>query len=199
MNKRKIATIVAALFMAVTLFLTASAFIQFLSAKNTQDNSAYVNGTVTDLTLSRPTVQTATRFNGPTYVVQVPGYYVSYNFIPKNSTHKYSKTYYGINESQYGSLNIGGSIKVYYNAQNPNLNNPNGDQSSSGQLETLTIIFGALFVVSLIVFILLKNHKQNPQPTYNNGNYPSITPTIYPTVDNAPAVVVSENENNNTK
>ena len=151
--------------MAVSLFLTVSALLQFLTANNTQNNSAHVSGTVTNLALFRPHINSApTKFGGRvTSITQDPGFFVSYKFYPQNSAQAYSKTLYGINESQYYNLHTGGSISIYYNTQNPSLNNPNGDQSSSGQLAVLTIVFGAIFVVSLMVFILLKSHKQNPQ------------------------------------
>jgi preprotein translocase subunit SecG len=201
MNKRKISTIITALFVAVSLFLTVSAFLQFMTAKNTQDNSAHADGTVTNLALFRPHINSApTKFGGDvTSVTQDPGFFVSYKFYPQNSTQAYSKTLYGINQSQYYNLRVGGSINVYYNAQNPSLNNPNGDQSSSGQLEVLSVVFGAIFVLSLAVFILLMRHKQNLPPSYSNDSYSNITPTVYTTADNSQTAVADEQETNKDK
>lgn len=53
-------------------------------------------------------------------------------------------------------LSLSGPIELYYDVQKPSLNNPVGDESSSGQLEDITIVSGAVFVAVLAALLFIK-------------------------------------------
>ena len=146
--------------MIAALFITISAGLQFATAQKTHAHAAYATGTVTKLSKDRPYPVYRPRclINcRPLYYAHDPGCYVSYRFTPMNSNKMYSKTLYGISESLYSNLRLQGPIKLYYDSQEPNLNNPAGDESSPSQLAAITLISGAVFAASVVALLLIRS------------------------------------------
>lgn len=128
----------------VSLAVTASATIQFFVTKNIQSHSAYTNGTVTKLYTTSITNKKKVAYT----------YWVQYTFSPTSNRTIYHETY-GLNQVQYNSLHVGGSVSVYYDTQKPNVQNVAGYQQDPSSLEEVALVSVAILLLSLVSFVVI--------------------------------------------
>lgn len=136
--------------------------IQYNTAKQIQSHSTYTTGTVTKL-------YATPKRDVTTGQILSYSYYVQYTFIPFSNNRKYSETY-GINKNEFIALHKGSLIGVYYDTQNPNLQNVAGYQSSQESLLIIAVVFAVIFILLVIGIAMLSKRARNTKMNTNKDS-----------------------------